>query len=140
MKFLLDTNVISETMKPRPDAGAVAWLASLDDESAFLSVITMAELRRGTERMPPGARRSRLERWLSHDIPLRFEGRILPVGVEVADLCGRVIARCESRGRPIDYTDALLSATALGNGLTLATRDVTDVECTGVLIFNPWHT
>ena len=75
MSFLLDTNVVSEWTKSRPDAGVVAWLAELDEDRAFISVVTLAELRHGVERMPAGARRSRLDEWLATQLPLRFEAR-----------------------------------------------------------------
>src|SRR5208283_4293058 len=78
MSFLLDTNVVSESTKPRPNPGMVAWLAGVEEESAFLSVITLTELRYGVERLAPGRRRRRLDRWLQQELPLRFEGRILP--------------------------------------------------------------
>ena len=89
MKFLLDTNVVSEWMKPRPNRGVIAWLAETDEDRVFLSVVTITELRYGIERMAAGSRRNRLDEWLSEELPLRFEGRVLPVDAVIADACGK---------------------------------------------------
>lgn len=83
MSFLLDNNIISEAIKPRPNYGVVRWLEETDEDGLFLSVATLAEVRRGIERLAhrlvPGARRSRLDLWLRNELPDRFQGRVLPV-------------------------------------------------------------
>ena len=89
MSFLLDTNVVSEWVKPRPDAGVAAWLAEADEDRVFISVITLAELRYGIERMATGNRRRRLDEWLRNELPLRFEGRILAIDGATADAWAR---------------------------------------------------
>lgn len=136
--YLLDTNVVSEWVKPRPDPGVVAWLAEIDEDRAFLSVVTLAELRRGIERMPAGRRRGRLDEWLSDELPLRFEGRVLPVDGPVADAWGKVVARSEAVGRPIGAMDAFIAATAEVHGLALVTRDESDFTSAVKTIVNPW--
>jgi predicted nucleic acid-binding protein len=137
MNFLLDTNAVSEWVKPRPNVGLIRWMESADEDRVFLSVISLAELRYGVERMPAGARRSRLERWLRDELPLRFEGRILPVNYEVAEAWGKTVSRSESMGRPVSAMDAFLSATAETFRLTLVTRNVSDFPLLkGTL--NPW--
>ena len=73
MSFLLDTNVVSEWVKPRPHPGVITWLAEADEDRVFLSVVTLAELRHGVERMAAGSRRARLDVWLREELPLRFE-------------------------------------------------------------------
>jgi len=138
VNFLLDTNVISETMKPNPNLGLLGWLAEADEDRTFLSVITLMELRNGVERMAAGRKRKRLEEWLDHDLPLRFEGRILAIDSRVADTCGKLVARSESLGRPIETRDALIAATAEIHGLTLVTRNVTDFEPTVKELLSPW--
>ncbi len=139
MSYLLDTNVVSEPMKPRPDSGVLAWLAKVDEESVFLSVVTLTELRYGVERLATGARRKRLDAWLRQDLPLRFEGRILPIDAEVADECGRLIARSEAIGHPIEARDAFIAATAEVHGLTLVTRNISDFAAiTTKTIVTPW--
>ena len=136
MNFLLDTNVISEPMKPRPNAGVLAWLAEVD--SVFLSVVTITELRYGIERLATGRRRDHLDRWLRKDLTSRFGQRILPVDFEVADTCGRLVARSESAGRPMEPRDAFIAATAEVHGLTLVTRNASDFEATVKAIATPW--
>jgi predicted nucleic acid-binding protein len=101
VSFLLDTNVVSEWAKPRPDPGVVTWLTEIDEDRVFISVVTLAELQFGIERMPPGNRRARLSRWLQEELPLRFEGRLLPINEAVAETWGKTVARCEMIGRPI---------------------------------------
>src|SRR5271169_4537277 len=138
MSFLLDTNVVSESTKPRPNQGVVAWLVGVDEDSVFLSVITLTELRYGVERLTPGRRRKQLDRWLQHDLPLRFEGRILPIDALVADVCGRLVARTESLGRPIEPRDAFIAAAAQVHRLTLVTRNRSHFETTVKEILTPW--
>jgi predicted nucleic acid-binding protein len=98
MNSLLDTNVVSEWVKPRPDPGVITWLAEVDEDRVFLSVVTLAELRYSIERMPVGARRNRLNLWLREELPLRFTGRILPVTPAVAEAWGYVAAHEAKRG------------------------------------------
>lgn len=137
MSFLLDTNVVSEWVRPRPNAGVMAWLAEADEDGVFLSVVTLAELRHGIERMAAGQRRRRLNEWLANDLLFRFEGRVLPVDVTVADSWGRLTASREAFGRPISVADAFIAATAAVHGLTLVTRNVADFEGT-VRTVSPW--
>ena len=137
MSFLLDTNVVSEWVRPRPNAGVMAWLAEADEDGVFLSVVTVAELRHGIERMAAGQRRRRLNEWLANDLLFRFEGRVLPVDVTVADSWGRLTASREASGRPISVADAFIAATAAVHGLTLVTRNVADFERT-VRTISPW--
>ena len=138
MNFLLDTNVISEPMKQRPNGGVLAWLAKVNEDSVFLSVVTITELRYGIERLAAGRRRGRLDTWLRNDLTGRFEGRILPVDLEVADACGRLVARSESLGRPMEPRDAFIAATAEVHGLALVTHNASDFETTVENIVTPW--
>ena len=135
--YLLDTNAVSEWVKPRPNPGLIRWMESSDEDRIFLSVVTLAELRYGVERMPAGARRSRLERWLQQELPLRFEGRILTVDEKIADAWGKTISRSESMGRPMGIMDAFLLATAEVHQLMLVTRNVGHFHLLKAQ-FNPW--
>jgi len=137
MSFLLDTNAVSEWTKPRPNPGLIGWMESTDEDRVFISVITLAELRYGVERLVMGARRRRLEAWLSHEVPLRFEGRILPVDAHIAEAWGRTVSRSDAAGRPIGAMDAFLAATAEFHHLTLVTRDVSDFQLLKAVL-NPW--
>lgn len=138
MSFLLDTNVVSEWTKPRPNPGVVEWLAEVNEDEIFLSVVTFAELRHGIERLAPSARRRRLDEWLSNDLPLRFEARIIGVDGAIADEWGRWVARREVRGAPIHAMDALIAATAQVHGLTLVTRNAADFQTSVKSVLNPW--
>jgi len=104
----------------------------------FISVVTIAELRHGIERLPAGARRDRLDIWLSEQVPARFEARVLSVDVETADTWGRVVSRGEANGRPVGTMDAFIAATAERHDLTLVTRNVSDFDILGIRLFNPW--
>ena len=137
MSFLLDTNAVSEWTKPRPNPGLIGWMESIDEDRVYISVITLAELRYGVERLAAGARRRRLEAWLEHEVPLRFEGRILPVDANVAEAWGKTVSRSDAAGQPIGAMDAFLAATAEFHHLTLVTRDVSDFKLLKAVL-NPW--
>jgi len=138
MSFLLDTNVLSEGMKPRPNSGVVTWLATVDEDRVYISVVTLTELRYGIEQMAAGSRRKRLEDWLQHELPIRFDGRVLPVDETIADVSGRIVARSEAAGRPIEAIDAFLAATAEVHRLTLVTRNQSDFQAVLKTTLNPW--
>jgi toxin FitB len=138
MRFLIDTNVVSEWVKLRPDPGVVSWTADVDEDCVFISVISLAELRRGIERLAAGSRRRRLDEWLRDELPERFAGRVLAVDSEVADAWGRITARCETAGRPLSTMDGFIAATAEAHRLALVTRNVSDFEYAMKEIINPW--
>jgi predicted nucleic acid-binding protein len=138
MTFLLDTNVVSEWVKPQPNPSVVAWLADVDEDRTFISVITLAELRSGIAALATGRRRDRLESWLAHDLPTRFEGRVLLIDAAVADGWGRITASAKTTGRSIHAMDAFLAATAHVHQLTLVTRNVSDFEGAGTPVHCPW--
>jgi len=138
MNFLLDTNVVSESMKPRPNQGVITWLENVNEDGVYISVVTLTELRYGIERLAPGTRRRRLDDWLQRELLLRFEGRIVPIDAIVADACGRLVARSEAAGRPIEPRDAFIAATAEVHEMTLVTRNASDFQPTIRSIFSPW--
>jgi toxin FitB len=138
VNFLLDTHVISEGAKPRPNRGVMDWLATTSEDRLFLSVVSLAELRHGIERMDKGKRRVALDLWLTADLLLRFGDRLLTIDTATADLWGRTIARAQAAGRPIGAMDAFLAATAEQHQLVLVTRNMSDFEVIGTQLFNPW--
>jgi toxin FitB len=138
--FLLDTNVISELVKPRPEAKVTAWIEGTDESLLYLSVLTLGEIRRGIAALPQSRRRATLEAWLDKDLRARFEDRILTVDQEVADRWGLLTATARSNGIVFPVIDGLLAATALEHNLTLVTRDTGEIPSTGVSVFNPWQT
>jgi toxin FitB len=138
VSFLLDTNVVSEWVKPLPNQGVIAWMADVDEDRVFVSVVTLAEIRYGIERMPSGSRRKRLAEWLEQELPLRFEGRIMGIDATIADVCGKVVAQGEDRGKRMEVMDAFLAATAEVHQLTIVTRNTSDFETVTANILNPW--
>lgn len=138
MSFLLDTNVISEGARPRPDAGVMDWLDSVDEAHLFLSVVSLAELRHGVERLGAGRRKTALDLWLTESLSARFGDRLLAVDAGTADRWGRIVASTQAAGRPIGAMDAFLAATADQHQLTLVTRNTSDFDATGINLFNPW--
>jgi predicted nucleic acid-binding protein len=138
VNFLLDTNLVSEWTKPRPNPGVVRWLADADEDRVFISVVTIAELRHGVERLAIGRRRKRLNEWIEGELLFRFDERILPIDAATADAWGRIVAHREGLGRPIGTMDAFIAATAQVHKLTLATRNQTDFEASVAAVVNPW--
>ena len=138
MSYLLDTNIVSEWVKLRPEPKVVSWLADIDEDRVFLRVATLAELRHGVERLPASRRRTRLDEWLRHDLPARFEGRILPIDETTAATWGVIVARRETKGRPIGVMDAWIAATAETHELTLVTRNAADFRDAVTAILDPW--
>jgi predicted nucleic acid-binding protein len=137
--YLLDTNIISELVKPRPEKRVTTWVDSIDESLLYLSVLTLGEIRKGVALVADAARRVVLEAWLDGDLKLRFDRRILPIDQAVADRWGRITASASAAKSPLPVIDGLLAATALDQDMTLVTRNTRDVSVTGVRVFNPWE-
>lgn len=136
--FLLDTNCISEVMRPHPEPRVLEWMEGTDERLLYLSVLTLGEIRRGVASLPQSRRRAQLESWLELTLPMRFAERILDIDTQIADRWGVLTADARLRGRPLAIIDALLAATALHHNLTLVSRDVADFAGTHVAVLNPW--
>ena len=136
--FLLDTNVISELVRPRPDSRVVKWIDSTAESLLYLSVLTLGEIRTGITSLVDGRRRVSLESWLDHDLTARFSGRILPIDSAVADRWGRISANAKAKGSPMPVIDGLLAATAMQFDLTVVSRDETFHKLPSLEVFNPW--
>lgn len=136
MSYLLDTNVISELVRPKPHKNVLAWFGYMPDDALYLSVLTLGEIRKGVELLSDSSRREKLRLWLEHDLREWFGSRILPIGPDVADRWGRLLA---DAGRPVPSIDSLLAATALHHGLRLVSRNVKDFDYAGVDVINPWE-
>jgi predicted nucleic acid-binding protein len=137
--FLLDTSVISELVKPKPDPAVTGWIDATDESLLCLSVLTLGEIRKGISSLPHASRRASLETWLDHDLVLRFAGRILAIDQAVADRWGRMAAKALGGKSPFPVIDGLLAATAMQHNLTLVTRNTKDVAVTDVAVCNPGH-
>ena len=135
MSYLLDTNVISELVRPKPAKTVLAWFENIPSEALHISVLTLGEIRKGVECMPDGARREKLRLWLEHELTGWFGAMVLPVDIPVADRWGRLLARM---GRPVPSIDSLLAATALHHELRLVTRNQKDFDFPGLEVVNPW--
>lgn len=134
-RVLLDTNVLSELVRPRPDPKVQAFVRAQADP--ILSVLTVHELVYGAERAPDPVRRARLIAWVS-DIRSEFAGRIVDIDTTVADLAARLRAGAASQGVSADPLDALIAACALTRGAVIATRNVRDFAAFGVTLTDPW--
>lgn len=135
MSYLLDTNVVSELRRRRPEPAVFAWFETVPASDIYLSVLVAGEIRQGIERVRgrDPAYAEALERWLrtlEHD----FSERILPITSAIADAWGRLDAPA-----PLPVIDGLLAATALVHGLTLVTREAQRLERTGISLLNPWR-
>lgn len=138
MRYLIDTCVISELVKKVPSKHVVEFVRELDEDRCYLSVLTLGELHKGIARLKDGKRKGGLQRWLDQDLRSRFEGQILPVDVEVAEKWGVVSAEAEGRGVSIPAVDGLIASTALVHGLTVITRNTSDMAPSGASLLNPW--
>lgn len=137
--IILDTNVVSEPMRPEPDARVLAWLAAQDAGALFITAVTEAELRTGLAIMPEGRRREALGAALEAVLAEDFAGRVLPFeGGAAARAYAAIHAARRGMGSPISMADAMIAAIARVRGARVATRNVGDFEGTGVEVVNPW--
>lgn len=138
MNLLLDTNVLSEVQRPAPSPKVLAWLDTVDEDRTFISVASIAELRRGIALLDDGRRRAALAAWLAQDLPARFAERILPIDHAAAERWGDLMAQSRRSGIALSVMDGFFAATALARNLTLVTRNVKDFAAFGVPLLNPW--
>lgn len=136
--WLLDTNVVSELRKKRPDSRVKAWSDVQSADSLFLSSVTLAEIRYGIERQPDPKFRNELARWLDHRLRPWFAGRILPVDEEVILEWRRMVARGRESSITFSQPDLFIAATAYVHSLVVCTRNAEDFRKTDVPVFNPW--
>lgn len=132
----MDTNVLSELAKPKPEPLVVAWLRAHEPD-LYLSTITIGELRRGIEPLPAGKRKTALQSWFT-DLCKRMEGRILSFNTSTAHIWGQKMAAWDKKGTPVASLDSQIAATANRHNLTVVTRNVSDFKNTGVKLFNPF--
>ena len=138
MKYLLDNCTISELVKKQPNRKVVEWIEKCDEDSVFLSVLTLGEIQKGITMLEDERNRLKIQRWLDGDLKERFIERILPVSEEVALTWGIIEGEVKSKGKLIPTIDGLIGATALAYNLTVVTRNVDDIAATGARILNPW--
>ena len=136
--ILLDTNVLSEALKPLPSAVVLGWLAAQEPLSVFTTTITQAEVLYGVEALPPGKRRMRLLTAVEKIFTVEFEGRILPFDTDAAPVFAKIVAARDRAGRPISQFDAMNAAIARSHRAAVATRNTADFQHCGVVVINPW--
>jgi toxin FitB len=139
MAFLLDTNVIAESSRPKCDPNVAAWMKSAPPENFFLSAITVGEVVHGLETTKNAATRRRLTEWWYGQVLPAFAGRVLPVDEDVAERWGQLKAETRKRGFTLADLDGLIAATAFLHGLPVVTRNKKDFGRTGVMVINPWE-
>jgi predicted nucleic acid-binding protein len=137
--YLLDTPVLSELVKRAPNRDVVAWVDAQDEDTLFVSVLTLGELHKGVARLPDSARKQTLRAWLTQDLVSRFRGRILSIDRSVAQTWGELQGEAERHGRPLPAVDCLIAATARVHGLVVVTRNVEDMQRCSVAVANPWQ-
>ena len=138
MRYLLDTCVISELVKLKPNKNVMSWLESQDENSLFLSVLTFGEIEKGIEKAPDKIRKKKLRLWVEEDLKQRFEGRVLPIDFEIVTRWGILQGASEKIGKPMPTIDGLIAVSGLVNNCTVVTRNTSDMEQSTVELFDPW--
>lgn len=136
--ILIDTNVVSEPLRRRPEPRVTEWIDSQPLETLYLSTVTVAELRFGAASLPAGRRRNLLNENLERRILSRFAGRILPFDLPTAETYAGLMARVRSDGIAISVSDGYIAAIATANAMAVATRDRTPFEAAGLRVIDPW--
>ena len=136
--MILDTNVVSELMRPSPEENVVEWIISRDSQDLYLTTVSEAELRYGVEIMPAGQRREGLRMAMEAMFREDFAGRILPFDSPSAQAYAAIAASRRSAGRPISHSDCQIAAIASAHSASAVTRDTSGFEGCGVPVINPW--
>jgi len=136
--WLLDTNILSELRRPKPEPKVVAFITGQPLDRLFVSAVTFAEIRFGIELVPEATRRAELNDWLTHKVRPMFAQRVLPVSEDVMFKWRLLVEDGRKSGHTFSQPDLIIAATALHHGLTLVSRDSADFEKARVPILNPW--
>ena len=136
--IMLDTNVISEPLRPAPESRVIEWIDAQAIETLFLSAITVAELRFGVALLPVGKRQNRLQIRLENEVLPLFTERVLPFDASVTKVYAELMAKARATGLAIGTADGYIAATAAANGMMIATRDVNPFAAAGIKVINLW--
>ncbi len=139
MKYLLDTCVISELVAKQPDEKVIEWIDNVKQESVYLSVITIGEIRKGIEKLSESNRKEIVGEWLNDELLIRFRGNILAIDIDVMLVWGELTGRLEVQGNKMPAMDSLIAAIAIHNNCSLVTRNQDDFKYAGLTIVNPWE-
>ena len=137
--ILLDTNVVSEPLRPAPDTRVIAWIDAQPLETLFLSAITVAELRAGVALLSAGRRRTGLQEGLEKRMLPLFAGRVLPFDLACTQAYAVLMSKARATGLAIATADGYIAAIAAANGFTVASRDIGPFEAAGTAVINPWR-
>lgn len=137
--ILLDTNVISEPLRPSPEIRVIDWIDAQPLETLYLSAITVAELRAGIALMPAGKRRTALHEHIERRVLPIFAGRVLPFDMACTNAYAELITKVREAGSGIQTADACIAAVALANGFAVATRDTSPFLAAGLDVIDPWE-
>jgi len=139
LSWILDTNVVSELARKKPNPRVMEWLGDHPLGQCYISAITLGEIQQGISKTRDASYATQLQNWLELDILPMLSGRILPIDEAVALQWGRWMGEFMKRGRPLPALDAMLAATAIVHDLTLVTRNMEDLETLPVKLHNPWE-
>ena len=139
MRYLLDTNVISELVSKQPNQNVLDWVQDTDENLLHLSVITIGEIKKGIEKLPSSARKDQLVDWLQDDLLQRFRDRLVSIDTEVMLHWGELTAQLEMIGKPLPAIDSLIAASVSQGDFVLVTRNTSDFMAAGIPTINPWE-
>jgi len=138
VNYLLDTCVLSEYTRRKPEEKVIEWIDSRQDDELFISVITFGEIQRGIDKLPESRRRTDLVTWMNEDLVTRFANHIVPIDLETMLLWGNLIARMDATGTPMSLMDSLIASSAIRHNLVVVTRNESDFAASAVRLVNPW--
>lgn len=139
MKYILDTNVISEAINKQPNLQVMNWLRVIDAQELYLSVVTVGEIKKGVEKLPESYRKQTIKNWFENDLLVKFDVRILTLDLSIILVWGKLIGELEQKGRKLPALDSLIAATAKYYDYTLVTRNEKDFAGIDITIFNPFE-
>jgi predicted nucleic acid-binding protein len=138
MKYLLDTCVICEIIKPKPDENVISWVQDKNENSLYLSVLTFGEIEKGIEKAMDSARKRKLQLWVEQDLKQRFENRIIPIDLEISGRWGTLQGKAELVGKSMPVVDGLIAVSGLVHNCIVVTRNIADMEQSSAELLNPW--
>ena len=139
MKYLLDTCVISELITKNPTNKVLTWVAKIEENKLFISVLTMGEIHKGIEKLPQSKKKDLLHHWVNFDLKERFKNRIINFDLQTATVWGKIQAQAEMAGKTMPTIDAQIAATGICNDFIVVTRNTSDMGISGVTLYNPWE-
>lgn len=139
MNYLLDTCVLSELIKPKPNQNVITWISDIDERCLYISVLTIGEIHKGIEKLLESKKKENLHEWVNFDLRERFNNKILDIDIHTATTWGKVQAQSELMGKTLPSIDGLIACTGITHDLTIATRNTKDMKVSGVSLVDPWE-